>query len=417
MGILKYLFILLFLCLPLGEIARVQIGNGIAIRLNDVLVGVIVLLWIIDKVRNKNIKKVFSDKIIRLFFVFYSIGFISLLLRITDLTTTEFLVSFAFLARFICYTLLYGVVKDFNSIFKRQLLSVMILSGLLFVFIGFLQVLFYPNLGNLSYLFWDNHMYRMFTSFLDPNFAGAFLVMLFIMLLSIVFFNFSKKRKIRGLVSLTLLLITTFALYITYSRSAYIMFLVSVAVFFVIKGKHIVKTIVILIFLVLFVIAVNNVFSSNYTVENLNLFRVASSEARIKSAETALHIIADHPILGVGFNAYKYTQISYGFRTEEEALRSHADAGTDNSFLFVLATTGVVGLMIYLLILFGFVKRSLTLLKSSKATQFQKLISGVLIAVVAGLVVDALFINSLFYPFILEWVVILLGLTTITENT
>ena len=162
---------------------------------------------------------------------------------------------------------------------------------------------------------------------------------------------------------------------------------------------------VILLFLIFFVGS-----SRNFYIENLNLLRVVSSEARIKSAIEALNIIKKQPVLGVGFNAYKYAQIRSGTRSSINALTSHADAGTDNSFLFILATTGIVGFISYAYMWFKLLKSD-----SLKIKQNSNWLRPVIIASTVGLFIDALFINSLFYPFIMMWMFCIFGLS-VKEN-
>jgi len=144
------------------------------------------------------------------------------------------------------------------------------------------------------------------------------------------------------------------------------------------------------------------IFSKNFYIENTNLLRIASSEARIDSAKNAIEIIKNNPILGVGFNSYRYAQIRYGFRQQTETINSHADAGTDNSFLFVLATTGIIGFIAYML----FWKRLVRIAFNNRTST----VGIITLSSVAGLFVNSLFINSLFFPLIMLWMWILMGL-------
>lgn len=151
--------------------------------------------------------------------------------------------------------------------------------------------------------------------------------------------------------------------------------------------------------------------SRSFNIENVNLFRIASTEARIDSARIAMQIIKDNSIFGIGFNTYRYAQIKYGFRNPGDSRLSHADAGTDNSFLFILATTGIVGLIFYLNLLWKILKMSYLNYEQYKNQDVQKYIAIAIIASVGGIMIDSLFINSLFYSGMLAWLWILLGVT------
>jgi O-antigen ligase len=84
---------------------------------------------------------------------------------------------------------------------------------------------------------------------------------------------------------------------------------------------------------------------------------------------------------------------------------SHADSGTDNSYLFILATTGIVGLIVYI----GFL-RSLFHMSWNVYKEKRSIFAIVFIASLSSVLIDSLFINSLFYPFIIVWLWMLVGL-------
>jgi O-antigen ligase len=138
--------------------------------------------------------------------------------------------------------------------------------------------------------------------------------------------------------------------------------------------------------------------SRYFNIENINLFRAVSSEARIETARNSLIILGKNPLIGVGFNSYKYFQLRYGLRLDNPI--SHADAGSDNSLLFVLATTGIIGFILYLFLWFRLLKA----------------VSALAVASIVGVFVDSMFINSLFYPFIMLWLWIICALSTKNHN-
>jgi len=135
--------------------------------------------------------------------------------------------------------------------------------------------------------------------------------------------------------------------------------------------------------------------------EGVRLEREASIKARLINWKQSLIIAKDHPFFGVGFNTYRYAQKNYGFLEEKNWQVSHAGAGADSSLLFVLATTGIVGLSAYLLLL----KRILDALFSIPLSPPSLAAFASLLA----LLVHSLFANSLFYPWIMGWLWILLG--------
>lgn len=143
---------------------------------------------------------------------------------------------------------------------------------------------------------------------------------------------------------------------------------------------------------------------ANPRIEGLNPFRTASTTARIKSTENALEIIKDHMLLGVGFNAYRSAQVQCHFREETTVFPSHADSGTDNSFLFVFATTGVLGFSVFLYFLSSLWKQAGTIKKGKDFSLAYK----------TGFIcwcIGSFFLNGLFYPPLLFWMIMSSGIT------
>lgn len=380
MGVLKKLFIITLLLFPLGELIRINLGNSIVLKPLDIGTGLVVIVWLIFKLIKK--EKIKQKYVIVPILLFATIGFFSLIINYFSLSLNQFLASLMYLVRWIEYVGIFFVVSEFDKSFKKKIINSILSVGLIVVIVGYIQYFFYSSLKSLFYLGWDEHMHRMFSVFFDPNFAGAFFVLLFLFL-SNLFFN--KKNKLIGLLSI----LTLGAIFLTFSRSALIMLITSSAVMFTLMNK---KIWIVLLFIITFLVLV--ISSKYFNIENINLFRVVSTEARLETAKNAITIIKDHPIFGVGLNSYRYIQIRYGFRNKNAEL-SHADAGVDNSILFVLATTGGVGLILYLLIWFRILK-----------IQFSPLA----VASVFGIFIDSMFINSLFYPSLMFWLWVVLGL-------
>ena len=396
MGLLKSLFFLFLISFPVAEIGKLQFKNGIGISINDIFLFLLIFSWIFFKLRFKKERKYFLKKPI---LIFVSVSAVSLILNFYNLTLETFSISFLYLARFIAYVSLYFITKEFDSNTKNKISILLLFSGFITVLIGYVQYFYYPNLGNLIYLGWDEHLYRMFSSFLDPNFAGIFFVIYFIYTLVFVK-NYLIRRNIYKLILVTLLSIfTLLAVYLTYSRSALIMLFISIITFLILSKKSKLIFIVVLILSLLIFVA-----PKSFKTEGTNLLRTVSSEARITSMKYGLYIFEKNPIFGVGFNAYRYAQNKYLGLNNIYWQTTHAGAGTDNSFIFVLATTGVIGFTAYLYLI-------LNILNLSKINLTKNRYAAVLFSSLFGLLISSIFINSFFYVFILEWIFILAALT------
>lgn len=393
----KIAFILFLILFPCGEIARFDLSNGIAVTLNDISLIALIFVFVLESILNKSLSKNLNKHLLKPILLFIGIGIFSLLINSKNLSQLEFLVSFLYLLRWLLYASIYFVVSSFNSSFKNKIPILLIVVGAFTVVGGYIQYFFYPALRNLYYLGWDEHLYRMFSSFLDPNFAGAFFVLLTLFNTYLLLSYFKKKDYIKTVLLFTIELLTLASIFLTYSRSAILMFLVGGLIFLFLCVKTLKKRILIAcLYLSLFIIAIF-ILPRSFQTEGTNLLRSVSSLARIGSSQNAIIIFKDNPILGVGFNAYRYAQKKYGFIKGEDWEKSHAGAGTDNSFLFILATTGVLGIASYIYLLRSILKNR----------------NKVLIASLFALFINAFFINSLFFPFIMEWIWIL---AAVTEN-
>jgi len=153
------------------------------------------------------------------------------------------------------------------------------------------------------------------------------------------------------------------------------------------------------------VFLVTLLFPKTFKSEGTDYFRFFSVNARISSMQHGLKIFIDHPFFGIGFNSYRYFQEKYGFELTDYTIPSRAAAGVENSFVFILATTGIVGVISYLFILFKMFK--LTLLNKSK------ILPKITFSILIGLIGSSMFINSLFYTFIMFTLWVIVG---ITEN-
>jgi putative inorganic carbon (HCO3(-)) transporter len=400
MGILEKLIIISLLLFPLGELVRIEILKNTIFHPIDISIFLLSAYWIYLQIKNK--KNILKAKVAKPIMIFAAVALISLLVNLSWLKTNEFITSIMYLGRWLVFASIYFAIKDTKLNFKKNILTkLMILIGLIILTAGFLQFFFFPDLISLYKYGWDKHMHRMFSVFLDPNFAGAFFVLYLLFIASKIFNNLNNKKYKLMLLYSIIASLTLIAIYMTYSRSALLMLLVSTTVFFfLIRLKRLILIMIALTILYIYIV------SPNFYIENTNLLRVNSSIERVKTAEIAIQIIKENPIFGIGFNAYRYALEKYNFRSEKTLYPSHADAGTDNSFLFVLATSGIVGLLAYLSIFFLLFKKIYRQAKDGK-----NILAAAVFSSGIGLCLNAQFINSLFFWPIMFWMWIMLAIT------
>ena len=373
----------------LGQLGRVQLSGEIALILLDVSLGVVISIWSLYLLIGKRtaLTGLIHSPLARALFLFFSVCIVSLVGNIPTLEQREFIIAFLYFLRLLFYYSLFLFIPTLSRLRKESVTKAMMVTGFGIVLLGYVQLLVYPDMRNLIYLGWDDHYYRMVSTCFDPNFAGIFLVLY-------LFFIVEKGRELRKK-KLVLFygftgIITFLAIFLTYSRTAFLALIVGGALylFFLKKVRYLLGLGLLSVVLIFFL--------SNTQYESLNPLRTASINARFLAGENAITIIKNNPVLGVGFNAYRYALERYNLSSDTK-YPQHGEAGTDNSLLFVTATTGLVGLMAFL-----FLWGKIVLLRKK---------SPAFLASITALFIGSLFINAIFYTFLLLWIILLWGTT------
>jgi O-antigen ligase len=362
-----------FLALIGGPLLSITLGNSINIYFSDIIVFAAFIYCAINR---KGIVKVIRTEsvIIKVFFLFSTVLFLSLIFSPLHLTINERVISGLYLCRFFLY---FSIFIAFKLLFIKKAIkpiyitNSLIITGLVLSIIGWIQYFLYPDLRNLMYLGWDPHYMRIFSTYFDPNYLGLILVLTLISLSTIT--NSVKKWIIGCLLVITLAF--------TYSRSSFLsLFFISV-INLIFKKKWMTTALVGAVFIILLLLLPRPLGN-----ESVKLERIFTLTERVTQWKEAGDIISNYPILGVGFNTLRFARRNLSL-TSAEFLMGHSGAGVDNSFLFIGVTSGIIGLLsfIFLLIIL-FIKISYT----------AKLILG-------AILIHGFFLNSFFLPFVMMW--------------
>ena len=376
---MKLLFVLTILGIALGQLGAIPLGNNMTLYVHDVFLAALLVFAVFTKQI-----KVQGALLVPIRF-FFSIAIVSLAVNASSFAMTELGVSSLYLWRWILYSGLYFVALE-PVISWKQWLRWTYWSGVLVAGLGLFQYVYYPYLRNLSYLGWDPHLYRVFSTFLDPNYLSLYLV------LTLFLGMYLYDRTVR-FVYMFGQLVTFVALLLTYSRSGFIALLVGVFVYALLQRKLKVVVIGTVVFAALLLVLPKT------DGEGVKLFRTVSTFARIGNWQRGFILIQESPIFGFGFNTVRYVQQRRGWVDAESIIPSKAGAGLDDSFQFLWATTGIVGLLSYLWILVSMGKIFVRLLGNGKT----RVLGVIGISALLSTIVHSQFINSLFYPQILAW--------------
>ncbi|MBI3443330.1 hypothetical protein HY008_01540 [Candidatus Woesebacteria bacterium] len=334
----KLLLTLAILVWPLGQLLQLtQFGQVIRLQVFDIIAGFLFLSLLFHQ------KKVVKDILFKPLAIFIVAASVSTTIAFFRGYAPGF-VSLLYMLRFVAYTSFYfafrieGVKKYFPYLF---------LSTAVFLGFGFLQYIALPDVRFLKYIGFDDHYYRLIGTFLDPNFTGLVLA---------------------GLVILSpwpLLFVPLIGLALTFSRASFLSLAAGLIYLAIIKKQF--KLLISLFLLGLILYLVPKPFG-----EGVNLFRSFSIISRFENQTEALKLFATSPLFG----------------------NSNFASRVDNSYLYVLATTGIIGFAAFL----NFLKASWKITKNIAAK-----------AALVAIFTHSLFNNSFFYSWILALFFLLLN--------
>jgi O-antigen ligase len=300
-----------------------------------------------------------------------------------------------YLVRFIVYSLWcwvgYALVKS-KVVTVNGWLWVLILSGILLFISGVIQLIWLPDLRVLESYGYDPHLNRMTGSLLDPNFFGGLMGVGLVVALN----QFLEHKKKVGLI---IAIIFGLGVVLSFSRSAYLMVgVMSMGLAFWRSKK--------LLIVLALIVGILFVTVPRFGDRVIGGFQAdASAKERIESWQKGLTVWQSSPVFGVGFNNIRIVSEKEGLLKIFSSNGGNSGAGVDSSALFVMATTGVMGLICFGGF-WGSVWRKVWENKSS---------NGVFLIVFCGLFIQSWFVNSLFLPIIMMWIYLWAGMVLAKE--
>lgn len=380
--------ILLFLSLLVGQLGRIQITSNTALYVHDVMI-VAYILWNIRYIKNRKITSYQLGKPILMVVVVFILSLIGNMWRYQ---LSDVFIGILYSFRFITYFFLYLIIR-YHSKGISYWCNWLYFLGIGYALLGFFQLFLYPNLRNLAYVGWDPHYFRLFSTLFDPNFVGLVFVLSFFLGLYLI--QTYKKQKWLLAAGEGVLVV---ALLLTYSRSSFLAAIIGGCIYILLMKKWKLLLAIAIFGLGIFLVPALGGISTS-------AFRMWSVTARITNWQEGIQLFLQSPIIGYGFDMLR--AVPRASAVSAYGYVSNSAGGLDNSLLFILATTGVLGFGAFAYLWTQIVKVGLRLQKLEN-------VKTVYFASLGALFVHSLFVNSMFYPLIFVWFWIFIG--TIEEK-
>jgi hypothetical protein len=244
----------------------------------------------------------------------------------------------------------------------------------------------YPT--SRPFLDWDIQGRRLVSTFLDPNFAGAFIDIGLV----VCFARMAARERVGS----WKLLVLGVALVLTASRSSILALFVGGVAIMMVSGlsKQAVRAIIAGGVLLLAALPKLLMFAKAYNKLGID---DPSALARVTVWLRGWTVFKDHWLIGVGFNTWGYVAERYGY---PRAIA--ANYAIDGGLLFVTVMTGVLGLVLFLAMLWSVFATARVVWRNPGASPRQRGLAIGAAASIPTIVVHSLFTNSLFQPFLME---------------
>lgn len=320
--------------------------------------------------------------------LFFFLGLASLFIHSTEMSVGELLPAAFYGIRWASFYFLSVIVWNQNQNEKRLTLWMLFSVTLLICIAGFVQLSLMPDFTAMEFLGWDPHQNRLLSTWFDPNFVGGFLAFMLPLILGTAWDEKPSRKILLPLAGVVLL-----ALALTLSRGAYLALMVALFVFSLHRS---IKLLGVLGLILMIMLAVLPPVQSRFLslVDNVESFLVedytlpdASARLRLASWDEAWQLFLEDPLLGQGYNRYKYAALELGTLKN---LRIHSASGGDSSLLNILAMTGIVGFIPFFGLYLYLARSAWLQRKSGLGLGF--------FAGLCGLFVHSIFVNSLLFP-------------------
>ncbi|MPQ32110.1 O-antigen ligase family protein [Clostridium estertheticum] len=342
----KYSILYFLMCVYIVIMPLIQEGTNFkGIPVSDILLGIVIFVYLIKIIIEKAARERFIYGIRDLFSSTLSIC-ILILLGIMLLSTSYALekpLALKESARFLAYVFIFFVIKyEFNTkkLVKNLLKCYIFTAGLLSIF-GIIQ--HFTTIG-LDKKFVEHYpgytVVRIATTMFNPNAYAAFLILIIFPVVMLTIYE--KNKNIKGMYGIISVLLFV-NIIMTYSRNAQVGVCIGAVVLCVIYSYKLI--------IAFGGIGILTLFMPSVLDRVRALTNDSQNESRIKLWKTAIMMIKDHPILGVGNGNYISRYNEYVSKYKGLSYNAYKRYPAHNSYLKVESELGIIGIVSFLAVL------------------------------------------------------------------
>jgi putative inorganic carbon (hco3(-)) transporter len=334
----------------------------------EILSILIIFVWLFNKLKNRQfkIKSTPLDILILIFVIWH---FVSMFMSVENpIWALKYI--FKLMGGIILFYLIVDTIKTKEQI--KNIIFAMLFSGIIVSVIGIFERIAPHVMKKVLFVFCPEQFLlpegltlRIKSTFGYPNILAQYLEMV-ILVFSGIYIATRKK------ILLVILFILTEALILTYSRGGLIglfsgLIFILIICYFNTNMRRYFKSVLTIVGVVITLFIGTTVFDKIFTTHLFNTFdsKYVSNVERIYLWQSAVKMIKDHPVFGVGPDNYrwvyaaKYNEHS-PFSTMRRTGGGMPNAHSNNFYLETASNLGIVGLGVLLWLIFR-IKRSVSL--------------------------------------------------------
>lgn len=349
-------------------------GDRFSVSVNEILMALLLISLLA--------KKLFTGKISfpkshlnRPILLLIAVNSLSLFLAIFDLSSADYMKCWLYFLLWAEYFLIYFLILDLIKTEKeiQTIFALLIIAGIISVLSAIYQQFVGSELHAIGAITEAGKTYyRLATPFgFYSNHFGAYLLIILSLLLQLYFAS-TKGRRFGYLL---LILPTLYALFYTFSRGSFLGLIALVSVLLILNKEQRKKIVFFsIIFTILSLIIFSPVFLRWSKKANIRksgrLVIEYNIRERLSQWEASWDQFSKHPIIGEGFETYRYRAINYQSNFGFVKYIDHPD----NAYAKMLIESGILGLLFFGMFVFQVFSFGQKLLKQEIPDQLKLII-------------------------------------------